>query len=420
MTPTLFGFRFDGVVALSQNNSEIHRSQTHSHHHGFRLSGLAVYCLLFSLCLLTQGCRKPEPSPAVDGNSVRTPDQILRRGVAWLIQNQAEDGGWRSTTYGTMRSGVGTTAIALEALSECPLDAHPDLQLSLKRGLQYLTTKTDSFGMVCAPDGRSDSPVYATALVITAGTRAGLLDEEKKQQLVEALQRAQQVPANGWPQDAIGRGGWGVEPDPATAESNPATISVTVFALNALAIANGLTPDSRTEALNFLKNCRSSNGRPDGGFWFVPRPDDHLNKAGWFTNDAGQIQPRSYHTATCDGIISLNRLGIGPQHAESQLAIAALLKQATPSVPVQLKSTDDEAAPLAGLFFYNAMTFSSACAVMNDKQFAPRLSLIHQQLVELQRPDGSWESPLSLMREDDPLIATSLALLALSRDKPTQ
>jgi hypothetical protein len=36
-----------------------------------------------------------------------------------------------------------------------------------------------------------------------------------------------------------------------------------------------------------------------------------------------------------------------------------------------------------------------------------------EALVRRQQPDGSWKNPSFLMKEDDPLIATGLALRAL-------
>ena len=35
-------------------------------------------------------------------------------------------------------------------------------------------------------------------------------------------------------------------------------------------------------------------------------------------------------------------------------------------------------------------------------------------LIERQRPDGSWANPLTGQREDDPLVSTSFALVALA------
>jgi hypothetical protein len=43
-----------------------------------------------------------------------------------------------------------------------------------------------------------------------------------------------------------------------------------------------------------------------------------------------------------------------------------------------------------------------------------RREAIVAQLVSTQRADGSWRNESARMREDDPLIATSFALVALS------
>jgi hypothetical protein len=40
------------------------------------------------------------------------------------------------------------------------------------------------------------------------------------------------------------------------------------------------------------------------------------------------------------------------------------------------------------------------------------------RLLALQRADGSWANPSFLMKEDDPLIATSFALMALASARP--
>ena len=42
-----------------------------------------------------------------------------------------------------------------------------------------------------------------------------------------------------------------------------------------------------------------------------------------------------------------------------------------------------------------------------------RRQALLKQLVTKQRPDGSWKNDSARMREDDPLICTSLALISL-------
>jgi hypothetical protein len=43
-----------------------------------------------------------------------------------------------------------------------------------------------------------------------------------------------------------------------------------------------------------------------------------------------------------------------------------------------------------------------------------RKEILATELAKLQKPDGSWVNELNLVREDEPLVATSHALIALS------
>src|SRR5436190_22115582 len=44
-------------------------------------------------------------------------EQSLTKGLAWLLAQQAADGGWHSKTYGQVKDGAAVTALALEAHS---------------------------------------------------------------------------------------------------------------------------------------------------------------------------------------------------------------------------------------------------------------------------------------------------------------
>jgi hypothetical protein len=48
-----------------------------------------------------------------------------------------------------------------------------------------------------------------------------------------------------------------------------------------------------------------------------------------------------------------------------------------------------------------------------EAKVAPSPS-VRKMLLGLQRSDGSWANPSPLMKEDEPLVATGLALVALS------
>lgn len=337
----------------------------------------------------------------------------VKRGVDWLLSQQGEDGRWCSETYGVLRSGVGTTALIVDALSETKPAADSPTDIAIRRGIKALTSNLSPEGLVLAPDGRSDSPVYGTALILTASQRVHPLPEELRTKLINGLLRSQQIPANGWPENAPGRGGWGTEPDPATADSNPSNLSVTVYVLRALAETNALKPAVRADATSFLNRVRNANREPDGGFWFHPRRNDHLNKLGWFLDKDGQPQPRSYSTATCDGLSALLQVGFSDETKDVQAAMTALLSQQIPSPPELPTEPDGIIPPLAGLYFYHAAALATVWSETKDERLKGRCQQVRKQLISLQKEDGRWESPIAIMREDDSLIATAFALIAL-------
>ncbi len=368
--------------------------------------------LLFTL-LLTGSARADAPDTSSTLSS--KVDSAVTAAVQWLEKQQANDGRWPSETYGSLKSGIGTTALILEALSEVRPAKSSSAEAAFLRGQKVLTSNMKLSGVMHSPDGRSDSPVYASALLLTASTRFRPLPEKEHGLLQRVLHQAQQIPRQSWPENAVGRGGWGIETDPATAESNPANMSVTAHALTALNLTDGLSAEPRKEAMAFLNRCRNPDFQPNGGFWFLPRRDDQLNKLGFSVDAQGEPQPRAYSTATCDGIIALLQLGKSVSDPDVVQALEFLLRQDPVAVPRMPENPDDPVPPLAGLYFYHAAALGSVWEQTGDLRLQPRIKQIHNELLALQKEDGRWESPIAIMREDDPLIATGLAIIALKR-----
>jgi hypothetical protein len=68
-----------------------------------------------------------------------------------------------------------------------------------------------------------------------------------------------------------------------------------------------------------------------------------------------------------------------------------------------------------GLLYYYYARLSSVLPLLPEETGAKRRGGILAQLIERQGKDGSWQNESARMREDDPLIATSLAVVALSQ-----
>jgi hypothetical protein len=59
-----------------------------------------------------------------------------RRGLDWLVAQQAADGGWHSTTYGQLKDGASVTALVLEAMSHAPAIDQQKHLAAAKRGFR--------------------------------------------------------------------------------------------------------------------------------------------------------------------------------------------------------------------------------------------------------------------------------------------
>ncbi|MBM3788174.1 MAG: hypothetical protein FJW30_27860 [Acidobacteria bacterium] len=276
-----------------------------------------------------------------------------RSAGAFLLQDQHPDGAWRSAVYGLLSGGYSLTGLVCNSL----LDAgHRN-----DRALRYLLHNTYD---------DADYPCYAIALALRAIARTYGAGHPRARQLVAELYRQQLGTRNGWSKDHPAFGAWGIG-GPIRRPPFPGHVdlSMTRYAVEALAAA-GEPPNS--EARVFIERCQN----PDGGFLFSTVVTD-ANKAG---------EGKSYHTATADGVLALRATGGDASRAGRWLA----------ENPGHGFDSPARRRYERGLRFYFA-------AATRDPSHLPP-----------QRPDGGWANDESLVKEDDPLIATAFALTALS------
>jgi hypothetical protein len=207
--------------------------------------------------------------------------------------------------------------------------------------------------------------------------------------------RTQQLSEDhGWKRDDPGYGAWGMGGESRIAP-NPGHVdlSMTRHVLQALAAAE--VPASEpawARARVFIERCRN----PDGGFYFSTVVLD-ANKAG---QDAGKY--RSYGTATADGALALLAMGDNPRRAREWL-VAHDRPDGAPGFTGEAYQRWT-----AGLRFYYA------AASAENLSASP---LLVASLKSEQHPDGSWRNTEKLVKEDDPLIATTFAVSALTHAK---
>jgi hypothetical protein len=345
--------------------------------------------------LLTSACR-----------IVSTPADGLRRACKYLWQQQAEDGGWHSRTYGLLKSGQSLTPFVLNALLQVPEQILEQPAGAVDRAIGFLNRNTNAEGAVGKMDPQLyDYPNYASALTVLALRRVmalGLSCRISLSQRIAWLRTQQLTEEHGWQPDNPAYGGWGIGGEPRVApDPGHVDLSMTRYVLQAFAAAGAAPGDPVfTRAKVFVERCQN----PDGGFFFSTVVLD-ANKAG----QEGK-QYRSYGTTTADGILALLAMGAAAEDDRVKAARRWLmdhdLADGAPGFvgPAYQRWT-------AGLRFYYAAAGVAAFGHPN-----PALAA---SLLATQRSDGSWRNAENLVKEDDPLIATPFALMTLTTPQRT-
>ena len=395
--------------------------------------GLRAVAVSVTVALLVAMAHRqpPEPRPSL----TQAIDAAIADGAAFLLARQSEDGAWRSDVYGAFRRGDALTPLALRALlalPPAPASSAAELDLAVARGSDYLAALAPGIG---AP---VDPPLFA---VYTAAQATEVLAQSSepahraaRDAWLAALEGRQLSEALGWSADEAPFGGWGYstavprKPPPGALQPPllEANLSATVFALEGLRAA-GTAADGPAcrRALIFLERLQNyaepASDFDDGGFHFIDA-DPVRNKAGVAGTDAsGRVRFRSYGSATADGLRGLLLCGRTSTDPGVRAAFAWLEEhfssQVHPGAFAPRLAADRD-----GLFYYWA---ASVARAFNLARLGPRLNpagrppvpwaeQLAQQLIDRQGSGGAWVNPVVTMREDEPIVATSMALLALS------
>ena len=350
--------------------------------------------------------------PQATGDDLAAARRALESGLAWLGRAQSQDGGWHSRTYGALRGGAATTAFALYAIAHAPDDDRKTLAEHAQAGYAFLQPGIRRKGTVACPDGSLDFPTYASAMTLVAVERLAIdAPRDELAQLVDYLVRAQITESRGFAADNPHVGGWDLTgPIDEPGITSGTNVSVSRFAIEALARSK---EDAASGAVRLARRwaagCQNSSG--DGGFVFTPERTSDSNKALW--SDDKQTQARSYGTATCDGLLCLMHAGAAGDDRGVTAAVKWLVDRPGVEVVPGFEDAPKEADWQNGLKLYYYAALAAALRWFPQDAAAERRGALLSHLVSLQRRDGSWRNASARMREDDPLIATGLALVAL-------
>ncbi len=376
-----------------------------------------VAAIVWAVCLFL-GCSSNEPTKPQSTQSKQLAP--IPRAIAWLMAHQQTDHLWRSEHYGNLKSGAAITALVLYALAHADPQAVEPHRDSLQAACDALVPEIQRRGHVSNPDG-PDYPTYASAMLLVAVERLKLrLPDESRDRLTAYLIESQIDQAEGYSTDDPDFGGWdmlGSTNGPRKTTGTNISVGTTV----AEALANSESPGAKTALLayrDWLAKCQ--NLSTDGGFYFhATRPHDG-NKAGWHdeSEQSARTLPRSYGTATADGLRSLKACDVSSDDEALQKAVAWL--QSHPSIDaVPGFELSPDKSWTDGLLFYYLYAFAKTLDDLPPEARTSAAAQIRDHLIRQQNSDGSWQNPSSRMREDDPLIATCFALIALSHAERT-
>ena len=361
-------------------------------------------------------------------------NRSLAAAATFLIHQQSPDGAWRPDTYGVFKDGPSLTPLVLQAILATP--PGPRQESALHKGTRYLANMVQADGRIDAGPRGLSYPVYTAAnavLVLSQPCNAQYL---KARATWLAYLRARQLTEElGWQPADREYGGWGYanglprkpkpgEPVPPLTESN---LSATVCALSALHAAGvPATDPAFKKALTFVKRCQNYGDDPtlrdraldDGGFFFI-YDDAVRNKAGVSGSDAlGHQRYASYGSTTADGLRAL--LACGLPSADNRLIAARIwLEKNFNPADHPGSYARERLGDRSALYFYYCYSVSQAFRMLGLQEVQAAAGKVlwaealADELLKRQRSDGSWINPARAVREDEPVLATSFAAIAL-------
>ncbi len=367
---------------------------------------------------------------ALAGTSPSRPSATLERACEYLWSKQGSDGAWRSETHGLLRSGAALTPFILDALLAAEEVVATAPRGGVERALAWLRGRVDARGVLGTSDGLAEYPNYSTSFALRCFVRAGAAsDAALIARMIAALRAEQFREENGFsPRDAA-YGGWGFGGARPTGSTGHMDLSITRHVLAALRHARALDGEAALRAQLFLRHLQKhpEDDRPhavtfpgelgmrrppyDGGFYFSPVVLT-ANKGGIATTCRGERYFRSYATATCEGVLALIEAGTALEDERVRTARRWLEDHPSFDYPEGVPA-DDPNGWRDALTYYHLAVRAETYRVL-DMPGAWRAA-IATRLAALARARGGFRNDRNhLMKDDDPLIATPLAVLALT------
>ncbi|MFI4860761.1 MAG: prenyltransferase/squalene oxidase repeat-containing protein [Phycisphaerales bacterium JB063] len=291
-------------------------------------------------------------------------EQAVARGLAYLADQQNEDGSFTAERYGGGHVGV-TAICCLAFMANGELPGRGDYGHVVEKGLAYVLSHAQASGLIASPHV-SHGPMYGHgfATLFLAEVYGMTDDEQVRDALVKAVRLIVKCQNH--------EGGWRYQPIPFHAD-----LSVTICQIKALRAARmvGISvPDETVDnAIQYVKNCQNTR---DGGFQYM-------------TSGGSSAFPRS-----AAGVASLYYAGVYEDD---------VIEDGLAYLHSQIEAGNDR----GGYEYYGHYYCSQAMFIAGGEHWASYFPYIRERLIDRQQRDGRWESP-----HGGP-YATGMALIVL-------
>ncbi len=331
---------------------------------------------------------------------------VLNKAIAYLKQHQNEDG-----SFSPKLAGPGVSALVAAGLLRNGVGPNDPL---VAKTLAYLEKNV-----------KKDGGIYSKALAnyTTSVALMAFAEANKKGRYDTIMKNAtrylKQLQDSSDPNN-VKYGGVGYD-----GKTRP-DLSNTQFFVDSL-IAAGVPKDDPAiqRALKYISRCQNMKGEfndqpfarkaskdDEGGFVYVPDPDDKTHK----TPEGGL---RSLGAMTYGGLKSFLYAGVNKSDPRVKAAVRWIRSHYT--------LDENPGMGQAGLYYYYH-TFGKAMAALGEDQFMDARLTKHDWRRELfealkkrQNADGSWSNAKDrAFGEKDPNLATAFAVLTLSYCRPAK
>lgn len=343
------------------------------------------------------------PALAQDDAAVES----FNKGLVWLATQQQEDG-----AFGTKKGArVGYSALVIQAWNAAPQRVkaqNADFSGRVDKAALWLAGQQQPEGFI------ADGPEYhnySTSLAVEA--LAGY-DRARFEPVISKaaayLRELQATGARRFDKDKhVTFGGFGygstLRPD----------LSNTWFALSALKAAGVEESDPVwSDAVIYIKRCQNSsevNDQPyagdDGGAMYLPND----STAGTMTSRDGRTVNKSFGSMTAAMLSSYLICGEAPD----SLPVSLAAKWLADNFSVTENPNHNKEGQQALYYYYR--TLSAALTQYGKDDFFGKdwKKLLSAQIMSLQMPEGFWVNKESRFNENDPVLCTTYALIALGR-----